>query len=78
MRTRYGLSKEFTRTLAERLDQGLHNRCRGNVFADAEAAAVKGNVAFLGNTFIGDEHLRTAIGALHMNIPELVRRIITV
>jgi hypothetical protein len=48
------------------------------VFADTEAAAKEGNVAFLRDGFIGDEHLRFAIGALHLNIPELVRRIITV
>jgi hypothetical protein len=78
MHTRYGLTRELTRRLTEQFIQGVENRCRGNVFVDAQATAIKGNLALLGNALIGNEHLRIAIGALHMNIPELVRRIITI
>ena len=39
------------------------------MFADADAAAIEGNVAFIISSFIGDEHLGIAVGALHMDDP---------
>ena len=39
------------------------------MLADAETAAEEHDVAFCIDVFIGDEHLRTAIGALHMANP---------
>jgi hypothetical protein len=78
LNSRYALPQEFACSLAEGFVQGADDRRRGDVFTDTQATAKEGNVAFLGDGFIGDEHLRTAIGALHLNIPELVRRIITV
>ena len=64
--------------LASRLKGGFNNRLRRNVFTDTETAAKKGNVAFGIDGFVGDKHLRTAIGALHIKIPELVRRSIAI
>ena len=57
---------------------GVNNRFRRNVFTDTETAAKKGNVAFGIDGFVGDKHMRTAIGALHIKIPELVRRSIAI
>ena len=48
------------------------------MFTDTETAAKKGNVTFGIDGFVGDKHLRAAIGALHIKIPELVRRSITI
>lgn len=67
LHSRYGLPEELTCALAERFIEGCDNRLRRNVFADAEAAAKKSNVAFQTDGLLGDEHLRTAIGALHKN-----------
>jgi hypothetical protein len=39
------------------------------MLADTEAAAEKDYMAFRIDGFVGDEHLRTAIGALHMEDP---------
>ncbi len=44
------------------------------MLTDTETAAEKGNVTFGIDGFVGDKHLRAAIGALHIKIPELVRR----
>jgi hypothetical protein len=78
LNSRHALSEELACSLAERVVQGPDNRRGGDVFADTQAAAKEGNVAFLSDGFVGYKHLRTAIGALHMKIPELVRRIITI
>jgi hypothetical protein len=47
------------------------------VLTNTETAAEKGNVAFGIDGFVGDKHLRAAIGALHIKFPELVRRSIS-
>ena len=47
------------------LRRGLDNRFRGHVFADAQAAAIKGDQASGIGGFIGDEHLGLAVGAFH-------------
>ena len=48
------------------------------MLTDTETAAEKGNVTFGIDGFVGDKHLRAAIGALHTKIPELVRRSISI
>ena len=48
------------------------------MLTDTETAAEKGNVTFGIDGFVGDKHLRAAIGALHIKIPELVRRSIAI
>ncbi len=44
------------------------------MFADAEAATIKGDLANRTDIFVGNEHLRAAVGALHAVIPDLVWR----
>jgi hypothetical protein len=39
------------------------------MFADTDTAAIEGNLAFTIGSFIGDEHLGIAVGALHMDDP---------
>ena len=39
------------------------------MFADAETAAIKSNIAFRISGFVGDKHLGIAVGALHMGNP---------
>ena len=48
------------------------------MLTDTETAAEKGNVTFGIDGFVSDKHLRTAIGALHIKIPELVQRSIAI
>jgi hypothetical protein len=48
------------------------------MLTNTETAAEKGNLTFGIDGFVGDKHLRAAIGALHTKIPELVRRSIAI